>query len=94
MKTAWNENGEDKAVTSPLSLVISAFGAVKDIRKTLTPQLRTDKGASRLLLLDLGEVKIAWAQAAWHKSILSLVIAQQMWSLQLALKPSLTQCRR
>ncbi|MEC9127526.1 MAG: phosphoribosylformylglycinamidine synthase, partial [Pseudomonadota bacterium] len=57
MKTAWNENGEDKAVTSPLSLVISAFGAVKDIRKTLTPQLRTDKGESRLLLLDLGEGK-------------------------------------
>ena len=57
MKTAWNENGEDKAVTSPLSLVISAFGAVKDIRKTVTPQLRTDKGASRLLLLDLGEGK-------------------------------------
>ncbi|GFD88151.1 phosphoribosylformylglycinamidine synthase [Tenacibaculum sp. KUL152] len=57
MKTAWNENGEDKAVTSPLSLVISAFGAVKDIRKTVTPQLRTDNGASRLLLLDLGEGK-------------------------------------
>jgi phosphoribosylformylglycinamidine synthase len=57
MKTAWNENGEDKSVTSPLSLVISAFGAVKDIRKTVTPQLRTDKGASRLLLLDLGEGK-------------------------------------
>lgn len=63
MKTAWNENGEDKAVTSPLSLVISAFGAVKDIRKTVTPQLRTDKGASRLLLLDLGEGKIAWVRA-------------------------------
>ena len=55
MKTAWqNEQGEDKAVTAPLSLVISAFGAVKDIRKTVTPQLRTDKGDSRLLLLDLG----------------------------------------
>ena len=55
MKTAWEENGENKAVTSPLSLVISAFGAVKDIRKTVTPQLRTDKGESRLLLIDLGE---------------------------------------
>ena len=55
MKTAWqDEQGEDKAVTAPLSLVISAFGAVKDIRKTVTPQLRTDKGDSRLLLLDLG----------------------------------------
>ena len=57
MKTAWEENGEDKAVTSPLSLVITAFGAVKDIRKTVTPQLRTDKGDSRLLLIDLGEGK-------------------------------------
>ncbi|MDO6565432.1 phosphoribosylformylglycinamidine synthase [Alteromonas sp. 1_MG-2023] len=55
MKTAWQEEGEDKAVTSPLSLVISAFGAVKDIRKTVTPELRTDKGASQLLLIDLGE---------------------------------------
>lgn len=55
MKTAWQEDsGEDKAVTAPLSLVISAFGAVKDIRKTLTPQLRTDKGDTRLMLLDLG----------------------------------------
>ena len=57
MKTAWNENGENKAVTSPLSLVISAFGAVKDIRKTVTPQLRTDKGDSTLILIDLGEGK-------------------------------------
>ena len=55
MKTAWkDETGADKSVTAPLSLVISAFGAVKDIRKTLTPQLRTDKGATRLMLLDLG----------------------------------------
>ncbi len=54
MKTAWQDEQGDKAVTSPLSLVISAFGAVKDIRKTLTPQLRTDKGDTRLLLVDLG----------------------------------------
>ncbi|MDN4503171.1 phosphoribosylformylglycinamidine synthase [Alteromonadaceae bacterium BrNp21-10] len=50
MKTQW----DDKAVTSPLSLVITAFARVEDVRKTLTPQLRTDKGASRLLLIDLG----------------------------------------
>ncbi|AWL12685.1 Phosphoribosylformylglycinamidine synthase [Saliniradius amylolyticus] len=54
MKTRWEDNGKDKSVTSPLSLVISAFGRVQDIRRTLTPQLRTDKGDSRLLLLDLG----------------------------------------
>ncbi|TLU66796.1 phosphoribosylformylglycinamidine synthase [Thalassotalea litorea] len=54
MKTQWqDENGEDKAVTSPLSLVITAFGRVEDIRKTVTPQLRTDKGESRIVAIDL-----------------------------------------
>lgn len=57
MKTTWQENGESKQVTSPLSLVISAFARVEDVRKTVTPQLRTDKGDSRLLLIDLGEGK-------------------------------------
>ncbi|TNH04246.1 phosphoribosylformylglycinamidine synthase [Testudinibacter sp. TR-2022] len=55
MKTTWQENGEHKHVTAPLSLVISAFARVEDVRKTVTPQLRTDKGDSRLLLIDLGE---------------------------------------
>ncbi|AWW33696.1 phosphoribosylformylglycinamidine synthase [Mannheimia varigena] len=55
MKTTWEENGEKKTVTAPLSLVISAFARVEDVRKTITPQLRTNKGASRLLLIDLGE---------------------------------------
>ena len=55
MKTTWQENGEQKSVTSPLSLIISAFARVEDVRKTVTPQLRTDKGQSRLLLVDLGE---------------------------------------
>ncbi|MEZ9132439.1 phosphoribosylformylglycinamidine synthase [Vibrio breoganii] len=57
MKTTWNENGEDKEVTSPLSLVITAFGRVEDVRKTVTPQLRTDKGDSSLVLVDLGNGK-------------------------------------
>ncbi|KGQ69694.1 phosphoribosylformylglycinamidine synthase [Chelonobacter oris] len=56
MKTTWQENGEQKSVTAPLSLVISAFARVEDVRKTVTPQLQTDKGDnSRLLLIDLGE---------------------------------------
>lgn len=57
MKTAWQDESGDKAVTSPLSLVISAFGAVTDIRKTVTPQLRTDAGDTVLLLIDLGAGK-------------------------------------
>ena len=55
MKTQWQQDGEQKAVTSPLSLVITAFGRVEDIRKTVTPQLRTDCGDSSLLLIDLGQ---------------------------------------
>ncbi|GGW73300.1 phosphoribosylformylglycinamidine synthase [Alteromonas halophila] len=54
MKTAWQDGDEKKAVTAPLSLVISAFGAVTDIRKTVTPQLNTEEDATRLLLIDLG----------------------------------------
>ncbi len=57
MKTVWSENGKQKSVTAPLSLVVSAFAPVKDIRKTLTPQLRIDKGDSDLILIDLGKGK-------------------------------------
>ncbi|HHJ81216.1 MAG TPA: phosphoribosylformylglycinamidine synthase, partial [Candidatus Tenderia electrophaga] len=55
MKTVWNEAGEDKSVTAPLSLVISAFAPVTDIRKTLTPELKTDQGETDLILIDLGK---------------------------------------
>lgn len=57
MKTRWQEGDLDKSVTAPLSLVISAFGAVRDVRNTVTPQLRTDKGESVLLCIDLGAGK-------------------------------------
>jgi phosphoribosylformylglycinamidine synthase len=55
MKTSWQQDGEQKTVTSPLSLIITAFARVEDVRRTVTPQLRTDKGASSLILLDLGQ---------------------------------------
>lgn len=54
MRTTWKDDGVDKAVTAPLSLIISAFAPVLDVRKTVTPQLRTDQGESVLLLVDLG----------------------------------------
>lgn len=57
MRTAWQDEGEQKAVTSPLSLVISAFTPVEDVRLTVTPELRTDKGETELLLVDLGNGK-------------------------------------
>ncbi|MBC9252021.1 phosphoribosylformylglycinamidine synthase [Pseudomonas alcaligenes] len=54
MKTRWQDEGVDKSVTSPLSLVISGFAPVQDVRKSLTPQLRLDKGETDLILIDLG----------------------------------------
>lgn len=57
MKSTWENKGKRKQVTAPLSLIISAFGRVKDIRKTLTPQLQTDEGTSELWLIDLGQRK-------------------------------------
>ena len=56
MRTTWQDaaSGAQKAVTAPLSLVVSAFAPVTDARRTLTPQLRTDAGESELVLVDLG----------------------------------------
>jgi len=54
MRTTWADGAEDKAVTSPMSLIITAFAPVLDVRKTVTPQLRSDCGETQLLLLDLG----------------------------------------
>jgi phosphoribosylformylglycinamidine synthase len=55
MRTRWmDENGESKQVTAPVSLVVSAFATLPDVRGCLTPQLRTDAGETSLILVDLG----------------------------------------
>jgi phosphoribosylformylglycinamidine synthase len=54
MKTAWTAHDGPRKVVSPVSLIVSAFAPVADVRRTLTPQLRLDRGATRLLLVDLG----------------------------------------
>ncbi len=58
MNTLWLEQitatAVQKQVTSPLSLTISAFAPVVDVRQSLTPELKTNQGDTRLLLIDLG----------------------------------------
>jgi phosphoribosylformylglycinamidine synthase len=54
MKTVWRENGAAHSVVAPVSLIISAFAPVGDVRRTLTPVLQLDRGPSTLLLIDLG----------------------------------------
>jgi len=53
MRTTWREDGDEHAVTAPVSLIVSAFARVPDARRVLTPQLALD-GDSLLLLVDLG----------------------------------------
>lgn len=54
MKTTWKDGEKDKEVISPVSLIVSAFSPVKDVRFSMTPQLRVDKGKSVLVAVDLG----------------------------------------
>ncbi|MFW1817315.1 phosphoribosylformylglycinamidine synthase [Acinetobacter guillouiae] len=53
MRTTWNDEGEDKSVTSPMSGVITAFAPVLDVRKTLTPELKNKD--SVLVRIDLSK---------------------------------------
>ena len=54
MRTVWNDNGEPKKVTSPVSLIVSAFATLADVRGTLTPELNTLEADTTLVLIDLG----------------------------------------
>ena len=53
MKTRWEDAGQTKTITAPLSLIVSGFAPVTDVRKTLTPALVRDV-PSTLILIDLG----------------------------------------
>jgi phosphoribosylformylglycinamidine synthase len=53
MKTVWQDGEHEKAVTAPLSVIISAFAPVLDVRKSVTPELVADED-SGLFLFDLG----------------------------------------
>jgi phosphoribosylformylglycinamidine synthase len=56
MKTQWRENEASREVTSPVSLIVTAFAPVDDVRAHLTPQLRgeSEAGPTVLILIDLG----------------------------------------
>ncbi len=57
MRTQWQEGGQTKKVTSPVSLIITAFATLADVRGTLTPQLDAREEDSTLVLIDLGRGK-------------------------------------
>ncbi len=55
MRTQWSEGGGTKKVTSPVSLIVSAFATLADVRGTLTPQLNNALDDTTLVLIDLGK---------------------------------------
>ncbi|OOZ40147.1 phosphoribosylformylglycinamidine synthase [Solemya pervernicosa gill symbiont] len=55
MKSVWEQDGESRSVTAPLSLIVTAFAPVTDTRRTLTPALSTEHGDSDLIAIDLGK---------------------------------------
>jgi phosphoribosylformylglycinamidine synthase len=62
MRTQWTvpkgesgSDGEQKKVTSPVSLIVSAFASLPDVRGTLTPQLDAQEEDTTLVLVDLGK---------------------------------------
>tara|TARA_B100000959_G_scaffold103640_2_gene109289 strand:+ start:6182 stop:10105 length:3924 start_codon:yes stop_codon:yes gene_type:complete len=55
MRTSWQEEDKEYQVVAPVSLIVSAFAPVTDVRNHLTPDLKRINGRSRLLLIDLGQ---------------------------------------
>lgn len=55
MSMKWKDRGEEREVSAPLSLIVTAFSPVGDVGRTWTPQLRTDmKERTSLVLFDVG----------------------------------------
>lgn len=66
MRTRWQEDEEERSVTSPLSLIITAFSPVVSTDKTLTPELHTVSDTA-LILVDLGGGKQRMGGSALHQ---------------------------
>ncbi|CAN5141576.1 phosphoribosylformylglycinamidine synthase [soil metagenome] len=69
MRTRWTDGADAKQVTAPVSLIVTAFATLADVRPTLTPQLQA--GDTTLILIDLGNGKNRMAG-----SMLAQVIGQ------------------
>jgi phosphoribosylformylglycinamidine synthase len=54
MRSLWQEGDQRKQVTSPVSLIVSAFASLADVRGCLTPQLDASEADTTLILIDLG----------------------------------------
>ena len=65
MKTVWRDDSGQRRMLAPVSLIVSAFAPVRDVGRTLTPQLEMRASSSRLLLIDLGNGRNRLAGSAF-----------------------------
>ena len=72
MRTQWQDTaGQTRKVVSPVSLIVTAFVSLDDVRGTLTPQLNRDEADTSLILVDLGR-----GQQRMGGSVLAQVLEQ------------------
>ncbi|WP_042422854.1 phosphoribosylformylglycinamidine synthase [Comamonas granuli] len=71
MRTQWKDGDAQKKVVSPVSLIVSSFATLQDVRGTLTPQLDASEEDTTLVLIDLGK-----GQCRMGGSILGQVLDQ------------------
>ena len=57
MQTRWQQSGAEQRVVSPLTLIVSGFAPVDDVRRTLTPVLQIH-AHSVLVLLEFGQRRL------------------------------------
>ncbi len=71
MRTQWKHEAQDQKVTSPVSLIVTAFATLADVRSTFTPQLNATEADTTLVLIDLGR-----GQQRMGGSILAQTLSQ------------------
>jgi phosphoribosylformylglycinamidine synthase len=71
MRTQWSDGADKKKVTSPVSLIVTGFATLADVRGTLTPQLNNQIEDTTLVLIDLGK-----GQNRMGGSVLGQVLGQ------------------
>ena len=64
MRTGWQRDGIDHQMTAPVSLIVSAFAPVPDVRLAVTPELNTHHQRGELLLIDLGRQRLGGSALA------------------------------
>ncbi len=64
MRTVWNDAAGEHRVLAPISLIVTAFAPVRDVRRTLTPELDL-RAPSRFLLIDLGRGRDRRGGSCW-----------------------------